>query len=65
MNPEEAVRAHRDSGARRSLAMHWGAFQLTDEGRDAPVQALERARRAAGVSAGEFQAPDPGESVIV
>ena len=65
MNPEEAVRAHRDSGARQSLAMHWGAFQLTDEGRDAPVQALELARRAAGVSAGEFSAPDPGASVIV
>jgi L-ascorbate metabolism protein UlaG (beta-lactamase superfamily) len=65
MNPEEAVRAHRDSGARRSLAMHWGAFQLTDEARDDPVQALDLARRAAGVSAEEFSVPDPGESVIV
>jgi L-ascorbate metabolism protein UlaG (beta-lactamase superfamily) len=65
MNPEEAVQAHRDSGARRSLAMHWGAFQLTDERRDAPVQALELARRAAGLDAGEFSVPAPGESVIV
>ena len=65
MNPAEAVRAHRDSSAHRSLAMHWGSFQLTDEGRDAPLRALELARAAAGLSAGEFHAPAPGESVII
>jgi hypothetical protein len=25
--------------------MHWGTFQLTDEGRDDPVRALEEAAR--------------------
>ena len=44
MNPEEAVRVHRDVGARRSVAMHWGTFQLTDEGRDVPTKALAAAR---------------------
>jgi L-ascorbate metabolism protein UlaG (beta-lactamase superfamily) len=65
MNPDEAVRVHRDTGARRSLAMHWGSFQLTDEGREAPVRALELARSAAGLDASEFHVPAPGESVIV
>jgi len=65
MNPEEAVRAHLDSGARLSLAMHWGAFQLTDEGRDEPVLALGRARADLGLAANEFRVPAPGETVII
>jgi L-ascorbate metabolism protein UlaG (beta-lactamase superfamily) len=65
MNPSEAVRAHRDVGARRSAAMHWGTFQLTDEGREEPLLALARARAEAGLLPGDFSAPAPGESVGV
>jgi len=65
MNPAEAVQAHLDAGARLSVAMHWGAFQLTDEGREAPVRALEQARLAAGVSVEKFRALAPGESITV
>ena len=64
MNPEEAVKTHRESGARRSVAMHWGTFQLTDEGRDDPVHELEKAREAAGIDANAFKVLQPGESVI-
>ena len=47
MNPAEAVRAHREVGARRSLGMHWGTFQLTDEARGRLwVEALRRRRAA-------------------
>jgi L-ascorbate metabolism protein UlaG (beta-lactamase superfamily) len=49
MNPAEAVDAHLALGARRSLGMHFGTFQLTDEAIDAPLTALEMARLAAGV----------------
>lgn len=44
MNPEEAVQAWRDLGARgRFVGMHWGTFVLTDE----PVlEPPERTRRA-------------------
>jgi len=55
MNPAEAVQAHRDLGARRSVAMHWGTWQLTDEGRDDPPQALAKAQAAAGISPEAFQ----------
>jgi hypothetical protein len=34
--------------------MHFGTFQLTTEGIDEPIAALERARTAAGISAEEF-----------
>ncbi len=64
MNPAEAVQAHRDSGARRSVAMHWGAFQLTDEGREEPVRALAAARASAGLAEDEFVAVEPGETVV-
>lgn len=64
MNPAEAIRTHQDCGARRSVAMHWGSFQLTDEGRDEPAQALEQARVAAGLAAEHFRVLAPGESVV-
>lgn len=63
-NPAEAVQLHRDLGARVSLAKHWGTFRLTDEGRDAPVEALAAARSAAGLAAEDFRVPAPGGSVI-
>ncbi len=65
MNPKEAVQLHRDVGSRLSIGMHWGTFQLTDEGRDEPVEALAAARNAAGVRPEEFRILAPGESVVV
>ena len=40
MNPAEAVQAHRELGARQSVGMHFGTFQLTDEPVDEPERAL-------------------------
>jgi L-ascorbate metabolism protein UlaG (beta-lactamase superfamily) len=65
MNPTEAIAAHHDVGARRSLAMHWGTFQLTDEAREAPIEALATARRLAGVSGEEFHVLHPGASFVI
>jgi L-ascorbate metabolism protein UlaG (beta-lactamase superfamily) len=65
MNPEEAVRAHQDVGARVSIGMHFGTFQLTDEGIDEPLRALERAKASHGVKADSFRTLDFGESVLV
>lgn len=64
MNPDEAVRAHLALGARQSIGMHFGTFQLTDEAIDAPEQALAAARQAAKISANEFAAPTVGETQI-
>ncbi|WP_428377694.1 MBL fold metallo-hydrolase [Lichenicoccus sp.] len=40
MDPAEAVRAHRQLGAKQSIGMHFGTFRLTDEAVDAPELAL-------------------------
>ncbi len=61
-NPEEAVRIHHDLGARLSLAMHWGTFQLTDEAREAPPQALAAALALSNTPADTFRVLAPGES---
>jgi L-ascorbate metabolism protein UlaG (beta-lactamase superfamily) len=40
MAPEEAVKAHGILGAKTSIAIHHGTFQLTDEGIDTPPKQL-------------------------
>jgi len=62
MNPEEAVAAHREIGARRSLAIHWGCFQLTDEALDEPPLRLAEASAVAGLADTDFVALPVGGS---
>ncbi len=50
MNPAEAVQAHLELQAKRSLGMHYGTWQLTDEGIDDPTQALAVARAQAALA---------------
>jgi L-ascorbate metabolism protein UlaG (beta-lactamase superfamily) len=40
MAADEAARAHGILGARTSIAIHHGTFQLTDESIDAPAKLL-------------------------
>lgn len=61
MNPEDAVHAHRDLGARRSIGIHFETFQLTAEGRDQPRQDLAAARRRHGLDDTAFIAPRFGQ----
>ena len=65
MNPAEAVQAHLDLEATESVAMHFGTFQLTTEGIDEPVRALERARLGRSVAPSTFKTIGFGESVRV
>ena len=64
MNPAEAVRAHLDVKARMSIGMHFGTFQLTDEGIDDPLSALAAARSGAGVTPDAFRVVDFGETYL-
>jgi L-ascorbate metabolism protein UlaG (beta-lactamase superfamily) len=64
MNPEEAVQAHVALRARRSVGMHFGTFQLTDEAIDAPLDALARARQEAGITPDVFMTHGFGETRI-
>jgi N-acyl-phosphatidylethanolamine-hydrolysing phospholipase D len=62
MNPAEAVQAHKDLGAHRSIGIHWGTFSLTDEPLDAPPRDLAAARRALGVADEDFFVLKIGET---
>ncbi len=63
MNPEDAVRAFQDLGARRAVGMHYGTFQLTAEPIDAPQRDLAAALDAAGIAPERFPALDIGETL--
>jgi N-acyl-phosphatidylethanolamine-hydrolysing phospholipase D len=63
VNPEEAVRVHQDLGARRSLGIHWGTFELTDESLDEPPRALAAARRQLGVAEADFGVTAIGQTL--
>ncbi len=62
VNPAEAVKIHRDIGAKRSLGVHWGTFELTDEALDEPPRALAREARDAGLRDDEFFVMAVGET---
>ena len=62
MNPADAVQAHLDLGGPETVGMHFGTIQLTTEGIDEPLRALDAARRERGVAAERFRAPAFGES---
>ncbi len=62
VNPQEAVQIHLDLGARRSMGVHWGTFELTDEALDEPPRALALARRSLGVADDAFFITAIGET---
>ena len=64
MDPAEAVDAHLALGARQSVGMHFGTFQLTDEAIDAPPRALAAALRDKGVAAAAFFTPGFGQTRV-
>lgn len=49
MNPEEAVQAFIKLGAKRMVPMHYGAFRLSYEPPDEPLQRLAAAAKACGL----------------
>jgi len=63
MNPAEAVQAHIDLEASESIGMHFGTFQLTTEGVDEPLDALDAACRARNVPLSRFRTLRFGESL--
>ncbi len=62
MNPAEAVKAKADLGAELALAVHWGTFQLTDEGIEEPVRALEAALAGTAEAEDTFRTLLPGQA---
>lgn len=61
MNPAEAVAAKHDSQSRYAIGHHFGTFQLTNEGHEAPTAALAAALAAAKIPPEDFRALLPGQ----
>lgn len=55
MNPEEALQAARDVGAKRAIGMHWGTFPLTDEPMAEPGERAD--------ATGFIETPKPGQTI--
>jgi N-acyl-phosphatidylethanolamine-hydrolysing phospholipase D len=62
VNPAEAVQIHQDLKAKRSVGVHWGTFELTDEPLDQPPKDLAAARTAAQVADEAFFLMAVGET---
>jgi L-ascorbate metabolism protein UlaG (beta-lactamase superfamily) len=60
-DPDEAVRIMMACEARQGLGVHWGTFQLTDEARIAPKEALAVALRRHEITPDRFLALEPGD----
>lgn len=65
MNPADAVQAHLDLAAQRSLAIHYRTFQLTDEAMHQPLLDLASALTQQQLPADCFYTPIEGQMVVV
>ena len=65
MNPDDAVKAHLDLSAALSIGMHFGTFQLSDEGFEQPITDLQAALLARDADPMLFSTLAFGESKIV
>lgn len=63
VDPEDAVRIHKDIGARQSIGMHWGTYPLTAEGPIDPVVELTKQKKAYRLRDDEFITMALGESI--
>ncbi len=65
VNPAEAVQIHRDLRAKRSVGVHWGTFEISDESLDQPPIDLAQAAREQGLQSGEFTVMAIGETRFI
>lgn len=65
ITPEEALQVHRDVRSRKSVAIHWGTFILTDEPLDEPPQRLAEAKKKNGLAAEAFIVLRHGETIVL
>lgn len=62
-NPEEAVKIHKDLKSKKSFAIHWATFPLTDEDPIEPALELARARNLHNLSNDSFFTMAHGETL--
>lgn len=63
VDPQEAMQIHQDLRSKRSIGVHWGTFELTDEAIDEPPRELARAAAAAGLAPDAFTVMAIGQTL--
>jgi N-acyl-phosphatidylethanolamine-hydrolysing phospholipase D len=64
VSPEESVQIHKDIRSKKSVAIHWGTFILTDEPLDEPPQRLAAAMQENEIPIDDFLVLQHGETII-
>lgn len=64
INPEEAVIAHQELKSKKSIGIHFGTFQLTNEKIDDPQKDLATARKKYKILDSNFIAPKQGQTYV-
>jgi len=65
LNPDDAVKVHLDVRSKKSVAMHWGTFVLTDEPLDEPPILLRKAKKEHGLKDDDFIVLKHGETIVI
>jgi N-acyl-phosphatidylethanolamine-hydrolysing phospholipase D len=65
INPEEAVQVHLDVHSKKSVAIHWGTFILTDEPLDEPPVRLKQALGEKNLSSEKFLVLMHGATILL
>ncbi len=65
VNPDEAVLVHLDIKARRTVGIHWGTFELTDEALDQPILDLAKAIKRYELKPDEFVLLQHGQTIEI
>jgi len=64
-SPAQAVQIHPDVKAQRSMAGHFGTFQLADDGKREPVDDLREALREKNLPESVFLVPEEGRGIVI
>ena len=65
MNPQDAFQAHLDLQAKRSMAIHYRTYQLTDESREQPELDLQQAMKHSARTVNPFYCVREGRKLVV
>ncbi|MBN8587141.1 MAG: MBL fold metallo-hydrolase [Rhodothermia bacterium] len=64
VSPAQSVQMHRELGIKTSIPMHYGTFEMADEGQSDPLVDLVEALKQQGVSPEAFVVLKEGESFV-
>ena len=63
VDPNEALKIHKDVKAKKSIGMHWGTFPLTAEGPNDPIIELSKQRKKFNIDERTFVSMAVGQTI--